>query len=209
MGSYLRPLAFGNLFGERLFAKLVRQSPVNLRPLLGVKPLPSAKGTGYMAWGYLKRFKTTGRKEFLNKAAECLDWLDKNKSPNHKTHSWGNHFDYVSRGGTIPIHEPTIVWTSLIGQPFLEAYELTRDEKYLEIAKSVCAWILSIPRERTPTGDCLSYVAFTQGSIHNASMLGAAMLARTWQHTKNPEYLAAAKSAMLYSCSRQLSDGAW
>jgi hypothetical protein len=40
-------------------------------------------------------------------------------------------------------------------------------------------------------------------------MLGAAALARTAKHTGNPEYLRVAQSAMKYSCTRQLKDGAW
>jgi hypothetical protein len=40
-------------------------------------------------------------------------------------------------------------------------------------------------------------------------MLGGAMLARTAAYTGNKEYQAVARSAIEYSCSRQLSDGAW
>ena len=43
--SYLRPLTFGKLFMERLLQQLVRQSPINLRPLFGVKPQESTKGS--------------------------------------------------------------------------------------------------------------------------------------------------------------------
>ena len=45
--------------------------------------------------------------------------------------------------------------------------------------------------------------------IHNSNMAGAAVLARTAKYTSSQEYLLAAKGAMTYSCSRQLSDGAW
>ena len=60
LSSFVRPLTFGNLFLDRLLMQLVRQSPVNLRPLLGIKPLDSTIGRGYMAWGYLQRLKITG-----------------------------------------------------------------------------------------------------------------------------------------------------
>jgi hypothetical protein len=40
-------------------------------------------------------------------------------------------------------------------------------------------------------------------------MVGAAVLARTAKHNGNQEYLAVAKEAMTYSCSRQLPNGAW
>jgi hypothetical protein len=76
-------------------------------------------------------------------------------------------------------HESIIVWTSLIGQAFLDAYESLGEERYLDVAKSICNWIVKLPREEAATGTCLSYLAIRQSSIHNANMLGAAMLART------------------------------
>ncbi len=209
LSSYLFPITMGSLFLERVLQQLVRQSPVNLRPLLGVKPLESTKGRGYIASGYLLRYKLTENEEYLDKALQCLDWLDRHKSPGYENHSWGNHFEYSARGGRIPKYEPTIVWTSLIGQVFLDAYELTGDERFLQVAKSACSWILSLSRENAPKGMCISYVAYEQSSIHNSNMLGAAMLARTYNYTGNQEYLGVARSAMEYSCGYQLPDGAW
>lgn len=209
LSSFLRSLTCHNLFCERLLQQLVRRSPVNLRPLLGIKPQESAKGRGYMARGYLLMFQTTGASRFKDKAIEMLSWLQRHKSPGYKHYSWGNHFDFSSRSGKLPKLEPIIVWTSLIGQAFLDAYETLGHEKYLDISRSICDWILALPRERTSTGTCLSYVRFRQSSIHNANMLGAAMLARTARLTDDKALREIARDAMKYSCSRQLPDGAW
>ena len=209
LSSAFRPLTFGTLLGERLLMQLIRQSPINLRPLMGIKPLDSTKGRGYMAHGYLFRYRSTGDTSYLSKAEKCLDWLDKHKAPKFQKHSWGNHFDFSSRGGAYTKNDPIIVWTALIGQVYLEAYELTHEPRWLSIADSVCGWIMDLPREKTESGDCLSYLAHTQSSIHNSNMLGAAMLARTAKHTGNQEYVRVARAAMEYSCNRQLSDGSW
>lgn len=209
LNSFLRPLAFGNRLAERVLLQLVWKAPINLRPLVGIKPMDSTKGRGYMAWGYLLRYKVTRDKSYLARAIECLDWLVANKSRGQLGYSWGNHFDFVTRSGINPAGSPIIVWTSLIGQAFLEAFEHTRDARFLDIARSVCSWILALPRERTSSGACLSYVPFRQTSIHNSNMLGAAMLACTWKHTQDPELIDVSREAMLYSCSRQRPDGAW
>jgi hypothetical protein len=209
LSSILRPLALRSLFLERLLQQLVRQSPINLRPVLGVRPQESTKGRGYMAWGYLQMYMTTKDPAYRKKAVECLDWLDKNKAPGFTNHSWGNHFAFSSRGGRLLKHEPIIVWTSLIGQAYLDAYEITGETGFLAVAESVCRWILDVPRDRTDKGTCLSYVASAPSFIHNANMLGAAMLARTARYTNNPVYLTVAREAMVYSCSRQRADGAW
>jgi hypothetical protein len=91
----------------------------------------------------------------------------------------------------------------------LEAFEICGRQRWLDIAISICEWILDLPREKTERGECISYLAHVQSSIHNSNMLGAAMLARTAKHTGDRVYLEVARSAMEYSCCRQLSDGAW
>ena len=209
LSSWFRPLTFGTLLGERLLMQLIRQSPINLRPVMGVFPQDSTKGRGYMASGYLLRYRTTGNPDYLRKAENCLDWLDHHKAPKFQKHSWSNHFDFSSRGGAYTKDDPIIVWTALIGFAYLEAYEITGTKRWLDIADSACGWIMDLPREKTGRGTCISYIAHVQSSIHNSNMLGAAMLARTAKHTGNREYFEVARSAMEYSCSRQLSDGSW
>jgi hypothetical protein len=205
LGRFLR---FSPFLG-RLLQQVGRQSPFNFRPLLGVKPLPSTKGRGYMAAGYLTLYKLTGDREYSRKAVSCLEWLMEHKSSKFREYSWANHFDYSSRGGTYGKDDSIIVWTALVGQAFLDGFETLGDKRYLEVADSVCRWICGLPREHTPSGICLSYHMLNQASVHNASMLGAAMLARTWRHRKNPEYLHLATAAMEYSCTRMLPDGSW
>ncbi len=163
-----------------------------------------------MAWGYLALYRATRRQEYLEKATRCLQWLDGHKVRRFQYHSWSNHFDFVSRGGSYTKDDPIIVWTSLIGQAYVEAFEITGNEWFLGLAESACNWILQLPREKTTRGDCISYLAHRQMSIHNANMLGACLLARTAKHTGNTsEYLRVARSAMEYSLSRQQSDGSW
>jgi len=207
--SFLRPLTCRTIFGERILQQLIWKSPINLRPFVGVKPMDSTKGRGFMAWGYLMSHRATGRPEALEKAVACLDWLRANRSPRYADCCWGNHFDFTTRSGRISAHESTIVWSGLIGQAFVEAYVVTGESRFLESAESICDWILKLPRERTATGDCLSYVATEQSSIHNSNMLGAAMLACTWKLSGRSELLETARAAMRFSCARQRSDGSW
>ena len=207
--SYLRPLAFGNLFAERILQQAIWKSPVNLRPLLGVAPLDSTKGRGFMAWGHALLFSSTADAASRTKAMQCLEWLDTAHETGHAGHCWGNHFDFSTRSGCMKAHTPTIVWSGLIGQAYLEAYERLNEPRYLAIAESICRWILTLPREATATGDCLSYTGVFQNSVHNSNLLGAAMLARTWKHRPMEEFKRVARSAMEYTCSRQRPDGAW
>lgn len=211
LSTFFRPLTFGSLFLDRLLMQLIRQSPINLRPLFGVRSLESTIGRGYMVGGYLTMLNLTGNKKYKDKATLCLDWLMENKSPGYDDYSWGKHFDFASRGGRYPKFEPITIWTSLIGLIFLDAYEILQEKKYMDVAISICNWILKLPRNQTDSGICLNYTALGEGdcTIHNHSMMGAAMLAKTAKYTANYEYIKVAKETMLYSCTRQLPNGAW
>jgi hypothetical protein len=209
LSSPLRALTFRNLLAERILQQVVRQSPVNIRPLIGIKPLDSTKGQGMMAWGYLLLHRATGDESYWTKAVERLHWLDAHKSAKFEKHSWANFFDFSSRGGAYHKDDSIIVWTSLIAQAYLEAFEQSQDQWFLDIAISACDWIMALPRERTDRGDCLSYFAHEQESIHNASMLGAAVLARAARVAGRMDYQETAREAMRYSCLRMLPSGAW
>jgi rhamnogalacturonyl hydrolase YesR len=209
LSSWFRPLFGGWQFGERVLQQIVRQSPWNVRPFFGIRRQDSTKGQGYMAWGYLTLYKAYREASLLEKAEACLEWLDVHKVPRFQHHSWSNAFDFVSRGGSYTKDDPIIVWTSHIGQAYLEAYEITGRQRFLDLADSACRWIMDLPREKTAKGNCISYLMHRQSSIHNANMLGACLLARVGKYTGNREYLQVARSGMEYSSSRQLADGAW
>lgn len=210
LSTPFRRLTHGSLFLDRLLLQLIRQSPVNLRPIFGVKPLDSTIGRGYMAWGYCHMYRLTGDDAYQRKAVSCLDWLVENKSTNDNQYAWGKHFDFASRGGLYKAFEPILIWSALIGQAFLEAFELFHDTKYLKVAEGICEWVVRLPRNHSDSGFCLGYHGDDRaGTIHNSNIAGAALLARTGRHVGNQDYLAAAKGAVTYSCTRQLPDGAW
>ncbi len=164
-----------------------------------------------MAAAYLTLFKMTGDQTYKKKATVCLEWLMQNKAPGFEHYSWGKMFDFASRGGRQGKYEPITIWTSLIGMSFLDAYEILGEMKYLKVAESVCEWIMARPRNITESGFCINYTPFGSGdcTIHNQSMVAAAMLARTAKFNANSAYVDVAREAIRFSCQRQLPNGAW
>jgi len=210
LSAAARPFTFVKLNLEPFLFKLIRQSPLNLRPILGVKPLDSTIARGYMAWGYCNMHRLTADKCYKDKAVLCLEWLMENRSPGCNEYAWGKHFDFASRNGFYKAFEPIAIWTALIGHAFLETYELFGDARYLEVADSICKWIVKLPRNKNGCGFCIGYLSHDYvATIHNSNMVSAAVLARTAKHVGNREYLAIAKCAIAYSCSKQLQNGAW
>jgi rhamnogalacturonyl hydrolase YesR len=209
LNAWLRPLAVGRL-GKQLLQQGVRRFPLNLRPLLGIRPAPSSKGYGYLARGYLKLYRHTSEQRYLDKATACLEWLMANASREYGGMSWGNHFDYQSRVFYLPKGTPTIVWVSLIGQAFVDAWEATGKPEYLEVARQACVFIMT-GLERRPDGKglCISYIPGQFKSVHNANVLGGALLARVAKHTGDIAMRDVARGAIDYTVGAQLPDGAW
>ncbi len=207
--SFLHVLTFGNGFLERALQQVVWKSPFDIRRLVGVHPHRSTKGTGYMAWGYTLMHERMGGGRYREHAEACFDWLLANRAPGQSEHCWGDHFPYSSRGGQRPALAPITVWTSLIGQAFVHAYDVFKVDRYLEIAHSAASWVAALPFESSRQGICLSYSALRQSSIHNSNMLGAALLATVGRRTGNAAWQDRANQAIEYTCSRQLPDGSW
>ncbi|MHA2324741.1 MAG: hypothetical protein ACXACB_05020 [Promethearchaeota archaeon] len=211
LSSFLRPLTLQKCFPERVLQQLILRCPFHIRPLVGVKPMMSTKGMGFLARGYIRMWKTTRQLIWKRKATYCLDWLIDNKSRDYSGACWGNHFDYASRGGQLPKFVPTVVWTSLIGQAFLDGYEFFSDKRYLDVARSCCEFILKdLLHVKYDKGICIGYSPLDKkATIHNSNMLGAAFLARTSSLVKRKELADIAREAISYSCNCQLSSGGW
>lgn len=205
-----RPLTFESKFLRTVLQQGVRRFPLNLRPVLGITKQHSSKGMGFLARGFMRLHKATGDPLWAAKAEFALQWLIDNRLPGYSGACWGNHFDYQSRGFYLPKNVPTIVWTSLIGHAFLDAYDHFQKERYLEIAMSACEHIIhDLGSLRDGDGICLSYIPIKDTQVHNASTLGASLLARVYSHTENESYRQLAQKAMQYTAQHQRADSSW
>jgi hypothetical protein len=104
-----------------------------------------------------------------------------------------------------------VVNTAFIGQAFLDAYEMLGEGRGLEIARSACQFILQdLNRPYGRPGElCFSYTPLDQRVVHNANAVAAALLVRTWTHTKERLLLDAAGAALAFTAARQRPDGGW
>jgi hypothetical protein len=199
----LRPLTFNNALLRTVLQQGVRRFPFNIRPLIGVAASRSTKGMGFLARGFLRLYATSGDRLWRDKAERVLAWLLESRSPGYAGACWGNHFDYQSRCFYLPKGTPTIVWTSLIGHAFLDAFQHIKNREYLETAVSSCEHILH-DLATYSEGDslCISYIPTENKQVHNANTLGASLLARTYSLTGTEAYKSLAeKSDSLHSAA--------
>lgn len=206
----LRALSFDNLLLKRIFIQAGERLPWNLRPLLGVRKLPSTKANGFFARAYLHAHQATGEPQWLEKGAALLHWLIENASPDYSGPAWGNAFDFASRGGFIPKGEPTIVWTSHIGEAFLVGYSITGDRRYGDVVVGIGDFVLDdLPRHEDDRGVCLAYTPTQFSPVHNANLLGAVALLRGWSLDDDGRKLDVAQRAFAWSLQHMNVDGSW
>jgi hypothetical protein len=208
--SLLRKLTFNNKYLRIALQQGVRRFPLNLRPLLGIPESHSTKGMGFLARGFMRLNRATGGAEWNDRAVTALQWLMNNQSQGYAGACWGNHFDYQSRNSYACRGLPSVVWTSLIGHAFLDAFEHFHNRTYLEVADTSCVHILR-DLAAFPDGDsfCIGYFPGDPVQIHNANTLGASLLSRTYSFTGNSSYLELATKAMSYTAKYQRENGSW
>jgi hypothetical protein len=165
---------------------------------------------GFLIRGFLRLHDTTSDPAWQKKADAALQWLIDHQTPGYRGACWGNHFDYQSRSFYLPKGVPTVVWTSLIGHAFLDAYDRSRQDRHLQIAISACEHILhDLATLKDKDGLCISYIPGENQQVHNANTLGASLLARVYSHTRNEPYRVLAERAILYTAQYQRPDGSW
>ena len=213
--KYLQKLTFNNHYLRIALQQTVRRFPLNLRKLIGIAKSTSSKGMGFCALGYLNMYQATKDQKYLTKVKSCLDWLKTNYSSSYSGYAWGNHFSYESRGGCIPLGVPTIVWTSLIGNTFLNAFDILGEKEYFDVAKSASDFILNdiAQYNGSPNSLCFMYIPNRKpsddGCIHNSNVLGASLLARIYKHHKDKKLVDISKKSINFTVEHQLPEGGW
>ena len=208
----LRAVGRRNLLLQRVFVQVGELVPINVRALLGIRKLESSKARGFFARGYLLYHLWNGDAKWFGHANECLEWLLKNPSKGFRGLSWGNAFDFASRGGYMPAGLPTVVWTSHIAEAFELAYQITKKEEFRVALQKAAEFVLfSLPRHEDSKGCCIGYTPVTsQGAlIHNSSLLGAATLLRSWRYSGGDLAMAIARGAYRWSLEHMNPDGSW
>jgi rhamnogalacturonyl hydrolase YesR len=206
----LTSLSLNNKVLRIVFTQSLKRSPINFRPLLFIKNGYNPKGLGLFLSGYLKLYALTRSDNYLAKINNLVEILEGTKSKGYSGYCWGYNFDWQSETMLTPKYTPTIVNTSYIAQAFLDAYEILKDEQYLEIARSTCQFIIrDLKIIRSNGALCFSYTPLCETTIHNANLLGAAHLARVYSITQESELLEFAQKSMKYAVDHQREDGSW
>lgn len=191
------------------FTQLFVHSPINLRSLFAVMQGRNPKGVGLVI-AALCKMRSIGL-EFDDRILIGLaDWLDRTVSPGYSGRCWGYNFGWQSGKLFLPRGTPTIVSTSYIANSLLDLSEVTGDGSHADVARSCCDFIVNdLNITEREEGICFSYTPLDSYIVHNANVLGAAVLARVGSRIGNSEFLDLAKRAFDFTLHHQEENGLW
>lgn len=181
-----------------------------LRKVFNIKKKIYPQGQAVLARAYIAHYKFSRNKVSLNKALIALDWLKQNTSVGYNNYCWGQPYNWYSRK-LIPAQTPRATVTSQAANAFLDAYEILKKEEYLEIAIGACNFFIEKLnwKEDEDGFICFSYTSIDDYNIHNANMLVAAVLIRTWFYSKIEKFKAFGIKAVNFTIKHQNNDGSW
>ena len=205
------PFVSSNQIARLVWIQAFKRSPFNLRSLSGIKKEYNPKALGLFLSGYCNMYRRDPEEEYLGKIRFFADKLKDLINKEWSNACWGYNFDWQARAFFHPKYTPTIVVTTFIGSALLDAYEITRDEQLLSIARSSCNFILKdLNRSHDENGNfAFSYSPLDMSVVFNATFLGSRLLARVSAFTNETELLEAARKSVLFCCGHQRPDGSW
>ena len=205
-----------------------KRCPVNLRRIAMVPKEHNAKGIGLFLQGYCNLYKVIEKKgvafkelgttdEVLRKIRYLADLLLQMRSDKMfpgKFHGacWGYNFDWQARRLFLfPAHTPTVVATNFCATALMEAYEITGDKNYLNVALSAAKFIIEdLHRSEYKDGFLFSYSKLPgNDTVFNASILGSRLLSYCYKYTGNETYKQLARKSIVACCAGQEEDGSW
>jgi len=197
-------------FFRLAWIQLFKRNPLNLRTMMMVPKEYNPKGLGLFLTGYCNLYQADPKAEYLEKIDFLANQLIELQTPGFSGACWGYNFDWQSRAFFLPKGTPTVVATSFITSALMDAYEVTKNSAYLEVALTSAYFVMKdLHRTTKEEGFIFSYSPFDETCVYNASLLGSKLLARIYSFTKEEALLEAARGSVIACANAQRKDGAW
>lgn len=126
------------------FQQLVKESPIDLRPVLGIKKTQNVKGNALFISSLIRFYNLTNNKLYLDEAKKLLKIQIGYSSKEFKTLAWGHNFVWQGLRFRLPRNYPNITNTIFTAEAIMDLYEITKDNKLLEYLESIKDSILNI-----------------------------------------------------------------
>ncbi|MDW5563059.1 MAG: hypothetical protein SA339_07520 [Methanomassiliicoccus sp.] len=187
-------------------------SPVDLRRVFKVRMSRNPKAVGLFLSAYcdMRRAGIVDERAFTSVTDDLVNSLLESRSPGYHGNCWGFNFDWQDITRFSKAGLPTIVISSFVGNALLDLHALTERKDHLDLASGVADFILQdLSVHEDGDGICYSYTPIDHHVVHNASMLGAAFMARLGSLTGRRDLVERAARAVDFTVAKQEEDGSW
>jgi len=194
-----------------LFTQIMKRLPVNIRPLLSVPKGQNPKAIALFLAGGIKLSRLGLLDQVENHIGVMTERLVSLRSEKTPYWSWGYNFPWQTRTILVPRGTPNLVCTTFAANALLDAYEASRESRYLIMAASAAEYILN-ELYWTDGGSvsCFAYpLPSSRTKVHNANFLGSALLCRVYRLCGDEKFIEPALKVARYSASMQQDDGSW
>jgi hypothetical protein len=203
-------LTFNNQFLSRVVQQVVFRSPVNLRPILGVKKLLHTKAISDFVSGYAILYAASKDKEHKR---QCLRWLTELENIAVKTangQAWGLRFPFATRFVQADAKTPNIFQTINAINAYLDVHEFVDNEASLDPVFAALNYIKTVfGYVENDEYVFWKYWSNLDQEIFNVSGLMVGVLSRLYTITRDESHCKLAVKTYNYLINRQNADGSW
>jgi hypothetical protein len=184
---------YSSRFLRLVWIQFFKRFPLNLRKIAFVKKGLNPKGLALFASGLIAQNR-------LNEAKRLLDSLQDMACQGYSGVSWGYNFPWQARAFYVPVGTPNMVTTVFVANAFLDYFEYTGYEEAIDLGRGCCEFILEhLVLYEDENTLCFGYIPGENAKVHNANMLGAALMARVYKFTGDEKYLEKSRKSITYS----------
>lgn len=201
-------LTLGTRAGRRALTQLVKRCPLNLRPLLRIRPDWNSKAIALVASGYARLAAARSDPELEARAACWLATLLL-RGERGDALAWGYNFDVQTRFFRYARETPNAIATSFAVGALLEGRRRLGAEQWLEAAERACEGLLSSLLVEESGRRFFAYLPAGRRLVHNANALAAAAVVGTGRAAGRPDLVQRGLDALETTIVGQREDGSW
>lgn len=202
-----------NIYLQILLVQLSRVSPINFRPLLGIKKDIDLKGISLILLAYSNLYKATGDESYLKRASVLKDMvIERSLISIYGYHCWSSHYYvYVGADKSKMLPDvPDVIGTINCIKGLAAYYLICPDEEVKDVLRSTYAFF---KKNIVTSEKGVTYVLYNPVTLHKivpnatAEMLDA--LSCSFPIVFDEEMRALAQKCLVSMFPLQKNDGTW
>lgn len=193
--------------------QVIKRSPINFRPFLGIKKGINPKGYGL----FLHIYSIMNKYDIIDKVVseslshDFYSWLVNNPSKGYNGHCWGYNYLWPKKDGSdVPAYTPSIVVTGFVARALLAYYQQFGNSDVGVTLESCAKFVLNdVHLFKGKEGYCFSYTPVKKDMTINANLLAAEVLAYSDYVNKTNKYEEYINEVIKFTLHYQNDDGSW